>query len=325
MNQRRQRIIAVAAIASMALSGCSRSSSMRLQYNSTSTEQGQFMELAAGQEYADLMSTDLCVVPTGEDHGDDESITGAASLLFDITNKKVIYADNVYTRLYPASLTKVLTALTVLDQYDLTQVVTVSHNAANIKEAGAKLCGLKEGDQIVLGDLLTALLVYSGNDAGIAIADFVAGSEKEFCKIMNEKAASIGAIDTHFVNSHGLHSEEHYTTAYDLYLIFQALLEHEQALDMITRSSYTMKYKDAKGNEHEKVYANTNRFLKGEVKPPEGITVEGGKTGTTNAAGHCLEVVLKDQKGNSYIALVMKAANSDHLYQQMNRLFEKSK
>lgn len=323
MSQRHRRLMTVMAISTLVLSGCSQSASMRLEYSNTAGTDEQLVQLSDGQEFADLISKDLCIVPIGEDHGDDANITGAASLLFDINNKKVVYADHIYERVYPASLTKVLTALTVLDQCDLTEVVTVSHNAASITEAGAKLCGLKEGDQIVLGDLLTALLVYSGNDAGIAIADHVAGSEKAFCELMNEKAASIGAVDTHFVNSHGLHNEDHYTTAYDLYLIFQELLKHEEAMDIITKASYTMKYKDADGNAREKLFTNTNRFLKGEVKAPDGIKVEGGKTGTTNAAGYCLEVVLEDQSGNSYIAMVLEAASSDQLYQQMNRLFEK--
>lgn len=316
-------LTAASLMLSLTLTGCSASSTMKRPFDDSMSIQTQSHAVTEVTSTADFISKNLCIVPLGEDAGDDSEITGISSLLFDITNQKVLYADNIYERIYPASLTKVLTALVVLEESDLTDVVTVSYNASHIQEVGAKLCGLKEGDKIVLGDLLTALLVYSGNDAGIAIAEHVAGSEEEFSKRMNEKAASIGAVDTHFTNAHGLHNENHYTTAYDLYLIFNELLQHDEAKEMITQSSFTMKYKDAEGNEKESVFYNTNKYLKGEVIAPEGITVEGGKTGTTNAAGYCLELLVEDEKGSNYIALILKADNTDHLYRQMNHLIGK--
>lgn len=319
----RQFMFAASLLMSVSLTGCSSSGSMRLPYESVAQFDIPMSVSAKDSNTAEFISNQLCIVPDGEDKGGDDAITGISSLLFDITNKKVIYADNVYERIYPASLTKLLTALVVLEQSDLTDTVTVSYNASHIQEAGAKLCGLREGDKINLGDLLTSLLIYSGNDAGIAIAEHVAGSEKEFCKLMNEKAASIGAVDTHFTNSHGLHDENHYTTAYDLYLIFNALLEHDEAKEIITKASFTLKYQDADGNDKESVFYNTNKYLKGDVTAPDGLTVEGGKTGTTNAAGYCLEVLVENEQGNDYIAMVMKASSSDSLYSQMNELMKK--
>ena len=305
------------------LTGCSSTTTMKLPYVESVEVKMDIPVSTNNISKAEFISSDLCVVPLGEDVGDDTEMTGISSLLFDITNNNVIYSDNIYQRIYPASLTKVLTALLVLEECDLTEVVTISYNASHIQELGAKLCGFKEGDKIVLGDLLTALLIYSGNDAGIAIAEHVSGTEEAFCKKMNEKAHSIGAVDTHFTNSHGLHDENHYTTAYDLYLIFSELLSYEKAKEMITMPSITVKYTDAENNEKESLFYNTNKYIKGDIAAPEGLTVEGGKTGTTNAAGYCLELLVTDEQGIEYIAMVLKAGGTDNLYGQMNHLISK--
>ena len=117
-----------------------------------------------------------------------------------------------------------MTALVVLKKGELTDSVTVSYNASHIPVAGAKVCGFEEGDVITMDALLHCLLIYSGNDAGIAIAEHMSGSEENFVRIMNSEAKRIGASHTNFVNSHGLHDDNHYTTAYDMYLIFNELI-----------------------------------------------------------------------------------------------------
>lgn len=323
MKRRGSFVVAGALCISLLMNGCSKKESMPMSYKDMMvTNKSQSMDFIQTNT-SDYRSNQYCVVPLGEDHGGDDKITAAASLIFDITNKVIIYADHIYDRIYPASITKLMTALVVFEQCDLDEVVTVSYNASHITEAGAKLCGLKEGDQIKLGDLVTALLVYSGNDAGTAIAEHVSGSVSVFAKLMNETAKRIGAVDSHFVNPHGLHDENHYTTAYDLYLIFQQFLQYDQGKEMIQKANFTMNYQDANGNTKQLYFVNTNKYLMGEVSAPEGLTVEGGKTGTTNAAGYCLEILVDDQKGNSYIALVLKANNSSNLYNQLNVLMNK--
>lgn len=323
MKKKSIRFMAGLCVAMTLLTGCGTSDVKMMPYDSTMDD---IVSMSSTGDYTlstEFISEDLTIVPLGEDLGGDAAITGISSLLFNLSNKKVIYADNVYETIYPASLTKLMTALVVLEEANLDDTVIVSHNAANVGVPGAKLCGLKEGDQIRLGDLLTALLVYSGNDAGIAIGEHISGSEAKFCNKMNEKAKSIGAVDSHFVNTHGLHDEDHYTTAYDLYLIFHELLKHEQAIDMIQTSTFVMNYVDSDGNSKEHTYTNTNRYLKNEVKAPEGVSVIGGKTGTTNAAGNCLELYVENSNGEPYVAMILKASSSDQLYQQMNQLLAK--
>ena len=136
-----------------------------------------------------------------------------------------LIASKVATkRMYPASTTKVMTALVALKYGNLTDEVTVTEDSV-INEAGASLAGIHPGDVLTLDQLLYGLMLPSGNDAANAIAVHVGGSVENFVKMMNEEAKRIGAVDTNFVNSNGLSDENHYTTAYDLYLIFNEALK----------------------------------------------------------------------------------------------------
>ncbi len=269
---------------------------------------------------ADYFSEGLVTVTQGENSGEDSELTSGANLLVNRTDKELIYADNVYDRLYPASLTKLMTALVVLKRGELTDSVTVSYNASHITEAGAKLCGFEEGDVISLEALLKSLLIYSGNDAAVAIADHMGGSEEAFVNIMNEEAIRIGAVHTNFVNPNGLHDDNQYTTAYDIYLIFNELLNYDTFRSIIATDSYTASYQDKKDNPKEKTFLATNQYLTGKSDTPEGLTIIGGKTGTTSKAGNCLVLLSKDDAGKEYISVILKASSSDALYNQMSYL-----
>lgn len=278
----------------------------------------------AAPQVQEPFSANLCVVSAKEDETKkDSSITAASALIFDITDQNIIYEENVFKRLYPASVTKILTALVVLKNGNLSDTVTVSYEASHITEWGAVLCGLNEGDQIGLKDLLYCFLIHSGNDAGIALAEHIAGTEKEFAKLMNAEAKALGATHSNFVTSHGLHNKKHYTTTYDIYLIFQEALKNEVFLDIIKTPSYTATYHDKDGNEKKLSYDNTNRYLCGKADAPKGVTVIGGKTGTTQKAGSCLALYSEGANGHSYISIVFKADGGDSLYAQMNTLLAK--
>ncbi len=311
-------------LAGVFLTGCFGNTNLPMDFSEDISYKNQLVRYMPA-DYSgistDFISEDLCVVPIDYSSSKNSSITAASSLIFDITDHEILYADNVYEKLYPASVTKILTALIVLEQCEnLSETVTISYNAANITEPGAKKCGFKEGDQIILRDLLYSFLVYSGNDAGIALAEYVSGSEDSFAELMNQKAADLGALDSHFVNSHGLHSDDHYTTVYDMYLIFNECIKHEIFVDMINTTRYVAIYKDAAGEEQQRVFENTNRYLLGTEKAPEGVKVIGGKTGTTLMAGSCLVLYSIDTENHEYISIVFKAATSDALFQQMTTL-----
>lgn len=305
------------------LTGCSDSANALLSYSEQDSNAEFDIENVEGTEAAEYFAEDLTVIPDELNHMVEASITATSGLAVNRTDNEVVYANNVYERMYPASLTKLITALVVLKNADLSDTVTVSYKASHITENGAKLCGFKEGDKINLEVLLNSLLVYSGNDAGVAIAEHVGGSVEEFAAMMNETAVSIGAVHSNFVNPHGLHDDNHYTTAYDLYLIFNELLNYDEFVSIINQTSYTANYKNASGESVAKEFTTTNRYLKGTEDAPEDVTVIGGKTGTTSKAGNCLILYSKNIRDKDYISLILHADSGDSLYDQMTFLLEK--
>ncbi len=271
---------------------------------------------------AEPFAADLCVVSA--DLMDDEAVNMAladAAVLFDVNEKEVLYSKNAHNRMYPASLTKVMTALVALKNASPDQVL-VATDAVKITESGAQLCGLKPGDSMTLAQALHILLLYSANDVGNLIAENVGGSVEGFVEMMNEEAMRLGATNTHFVNPHGLTDENHYSTPYDLYLIFNEAIKYEGFTEIIQMTGYQTTYYDAKGKEKKVDYSTTNRFLKGDFQPPTNVNVIGGKTGTTNAAGHCLILLSRDAKGAPYISVILRAESNDYLYQQMTDLLD---
>lgn len=272
-------------------------------------------------ETAQPFASGLCVVSSDiTPESVDMSNTSGAGL-FDVNRHNVLYAKNVHERLYPASLTKVMTALVALENGSADSVLTASANVKNL-ESGATMCGLNEGDQMTLDQALHLLLISSANDAAVMIAEGVAGSTEAFAEMMNEKALSLGATNTHFVNPHGLSDEEHYTTVYDMYLIMDAALDYSLFNEIIGMDSYTTVYTDAGGAPKEVTVNNSNYYLRGEAQAPSGITVLGGKTGTTSAAGSCLILLARDSGSNPYISVILHAESRDVLYTQMTDLLE---
>ena len=242
-----------------------------------------------------------------------------AACVYDIDHCDVIYSYQANERLSPASLTKVMTALLVLENcQNLDDIITIGD--VTIREDGAQNFGFKEGDRITIRDLLYVTLVYSANDGALALAQHVAGTEEAFAELMNARAEDLGATHSHFVNPHGLTNEEHYTCAYDLYLIFNAALQYPEFQKIINTEKYSFSYISAANGEVTKEISTTNQyFLKG-YESPENITVIGGKTGSTSAAGKCIILYLRSMSGAPYIAVVMGADSYDTLYHSMTQL-----
>ena len=282
---------------------------------------GLAAQAAGSGYYADAFAQDLCVV-TGEEAFDAGFVTSEAGAHFDQGDREVLYSKNAFERLYPASITKVMTALVALKYGTLTDRVTVTEDAV-ITESGATLCGIEPGDVLTLEQLLYGLMLPSGNDAGAAIAVYVGGSIEGFADMMNEEAARIGAVDTHFVNPHGLHDTDHYTTAYDLYLIFQEAMKDPRFREITGTTAYTASYRDGDGQTVTKTWKGGNWFMTGERETPEGITVIGGKTGTTQAAGYCLIMAEEDAAGGEYISVVLKSDSRQALYDNMENIISK--
>lgn len=264
-------------------------------------------------------ASDLCVIQSDilNDETDMTDISSAA--LFDVNNSKVLYAKNVHEKLYPASLTKVMTALVALKNGKMEDTLTASQNVV-INEPGATLCGVKPGDTMTLSQALHALLIYSGNDVAVMIAEHIGGSVEGFTDMMNKEAKALGATNSNFVNPHGLSDDNHYVTAYDMYLIFNEAIKYDMFTEIIHMASYDTTYYDSSGNPKELSIGTSNRYLNGNCPMPENVTVIGGKTGTTNAARSCLILLAKDTFGNSYISIIMRAETRDILYEGMSDL-----
>lgn len=267
-------------------------------------------------------ATNLCVVKEDltENTTADMSLASAA-ILFDLDDKEVIYAKNAHEVLNPASLTKVMTALVALKYGSLNQQLTAT-NAVNITESGAQLCGLKSGDTMTMDQALRILLVYSANDVAMLIAEGVGGSVEHFVEMMNEEAKSIGATNTNFANPHGLTDPNHYTTAYDLYLIFNEAMKYETLNEIIQMSGYQTVYYDKNGKEKKFDKLSTNLFIQGRYSAPDNVTVIGGKTGTTSAAGHCIMLLSRDVEGAPYVLIVMGEPSTDDLYNSVVELLD---
>ncbi len=276
---------------------------------------------AGAEETRQLLASNLAVFDP--DALTEEFPEVSAAMLADVTTGEAIFGDHVFDRLYPASLTKLATAYVTFLYGDLTDTVTFSKKASHITEPGARLCRFEEGDSMNLGDLVHVMLVYSGNDAALAVAEHIGGSEKKFCEMMNEELEKLGAVNTHFTNPHGLPDEDHYTTAYDIYLVFSALLRDERFLPMIQSEKVKISYQTAAGKKASKTFESTNQYVLNKVKPPKGVTVFGGKTGTTNAAGNCMILLSEGADKHQYISLILHAETGEELYQYMTQILER--
>ena len=166
----------------------------------------------------------------------------------------------IYDRVYPASTTKILTCLVALEHGDLSDTVTVPEEA-RITVSGSSMADLKVGDQLSLQDLLYGLMIPSGNDAAAAVAVYIAGSEEAFAEMMNETALRLGATQSHFVNPHGLPDDNHYTTPYDMYLIFQAAMKNPDFRDIIATTSHDAEVLGADGVTMTISWETTNLYI----------------------------------------------------------------
>jgi D-alanyl-D-alanine carboxypeptidase (penicillin-binding protein 5/6) len=273
-------------------------------------------------QIAEGMAYNLCVAS-----GDTalEGITpqgSERSALMDVDSRQVLYSQAMFEKTYPASITKLMTAILALEHGNMNDIVTIEQEDVSLEE-GAQLCGFKAGDKVSMEELIHGLLVYSGNDAAMAIARQVGGSVEAFVEMMNQEALRLGATGTHFVNPHGLHDPDHYTTAYDIYLMLNEAITYKEFTTISQMSSYTLTYQKANGEEGKINLEATDKYLTGEISTPKDVTILGGKTGTTSQAGACLAIVSQNAYGKPYISIVLNAKTKTILYEQMTSLLQK--
>ena len=228
-------------------------------------------------------------------------------ILIDTTTGQTVYEKESNTKQYPASLTKILTAIITLEECQLTDSVKVSENAVMSIPAGSSIGYFQAGETVTVEQLLHALLLPSGNDAANILAEHIAGSNASFAAMMNTKAKELGANDSNFVNPHGLHDENHYTTAHDLAVIAKYAMQNETFRKIVSTKTYTMPNTSTyEGNERK--YKNTNLLLFEEAVYPNTKSyyyeyVTGIKTGYTKQAGNTL--VASAKKDNMELICVL--------------------
>ena len=270
-----------------------------------------------------FFAKDLCVTNSinfGTDETDSQVAQGAGA--FNLTTQEVVYSQKIFTQLYPASTTKILTAYIIIRDCDLNAIVTVSESAVDQAD-DSSICGLKKGDNISVHDLLYGMMLESGNDAAEALAEHHSGSIEAFAKVMTQTAHDLGATKSNFINPSGLPDENHYTTVYDMYLIFNAALKEPLFVEIIGSKTKSVIYTAENGNVIEKTYYSNNYYHTGGADEPEGFEVIGGKTGTTGAAGYCLVLYSKNPEGEEIISIVFKADGRHNLYLLMNQILSR--
>lgn len=241
--------------------------------------------------------------------------------LFNIDEKEVMFSQSMHEKAYPASITKIMTAILAIKYGDMNNTISISQTAVTLEE-GSQVCGFQVGDIVSMDELFHGLLVYSGNDAAMAIAEHIGGSVENFVEMMNEEAKRIGATNTHFMNPSGLHDEDHYTTAYDIYLMLNEALKYQYFVDTMQLGSYNLTF--MRGQDTIRSYFDaTDHYLTGEESAPANVTVLGGKTGTTSQAGSCLAILSQNKYGEPFISIVLGAQTKTILYQDMNQLLSK--
>lgn len=269
-------------------------------------------------------AADLCVVDADVSNSDVLLTDVGAAALFDMDGLNTLYAVNANAQVNPASLTKIMTALVALKHGSPDQMLKAT-DKVKITESGAQLYGIKPGDTMTLDQALHIMLIYSANDVAIMVAEGVGGTVETFVEWMNEEAEALGATNCHFANPHGLTEEGHYVTAYDLYLIFREALQYEMFNEIIQMTAYNTNYTGSDGNQYAVEIKTTNQYLNGNCAMPDGITVIGGKTGTTRAAGHCLILLARNSSGKPYISVIMNSDSTENLYSKMTDLLKAAK
>ena len=313
-NKRKRGLILLFVLA-IAFSGCGKNDYAFEYSKNHHTSSFNIISSTTPQKF-ETFASDICVVTddvvSNNFAVEDESAAG----LFDVKNNEVLYAKDANEMLYPASLTKVMTALVAIKNGNMDDIL-VATDAVKINESGATVIGLKAGDTMTLNQALHILLINSSNDVANLIAENIAGDVDSFVEMMNEEAVRLGATNTNFTNPHGLSDSNHYTTVYDMYLIFNEAIKYDVFNEIIHMQSYETVYYDSRGQEKEVSIHTTNQFLRGNYTAPNNMTVVGGKTGTTDMSGHCLILLAKDTSGNPYIGIILRASSRDLINQEM--------
>ena len=248
---------------------------------------------ADDEEEEELNANELQeIIETSTEPTKEPIINSKSAVIYDRTSKKIIWGKNENEPRAMASTTKIMTAIIVLENANLSDVVTISKKAAN---TGGSRLKLNTGDKVTVNDLLYGLMLRSGNDAAVALAEHIGGSVEGFAELMNKKAEELKLTNTHFVTPHGLDDDDHYTTAYELAILTDYALNNKTFANIVGTKNCNISINGISRN----IY-NTNELL-GNLNGVDGV-----KTGFTGNAMRCL-VTSCTRDGNQIITVVLGA------------------
>lgn len=243
------------------------------------------------------------------DWPDSVSIESDAGIIMDAHSGTVLYGKNIHETYAPASITKVLTALIVLEHCSLDETVTFSQNAVYNVESNSSSAGYDTGDTASVKDCLYALLLKSANESANALAEHISGTTEEFAKLMNEKAAQLGCQDSHFSNPSGLNDENHYVSAYDMALITKAAFENAEFSKIVATTYYELP--PNKKNPEGQGISPGNKMVKKNWPDQYRADVIGGKTGYTSIALNTL-VIGAQQGDTKFITVILHSSATQY-------------
>lgn len=250
-----------------------------------------------------ILSLQIRVFAKEIDENEIDGITAPNVMLMQTDTGKILYEKNIDEKIYPASITKLMTAILVVENCELDEIVTVSQNAVISVPSGYVNANLQVGEELTVENLLYVMLVPSANDAANALAEHVAGSIESFASMMNTRAKELGCIGSNFTNPSGLHEEEHYTTVRDLSLISKEAIKNKTIRKIIETSSYSLKETN-RYDKTDRMFTTTN-YMK--IKSLSNFYYDyciGGKTGYTGEAKNCV-VEFAQKDGIELTAIVM--------------------
>lgn len=243
------------------------------------------------------------------------NIISESAILIDSNSGAVIYSKDADKKMYPASTTKIVTAILAIEKGNLNDITTVSKNAISLIPSGYSTAYLSEGEELSVQELLETLLVHSANDSANVLAEYVSGSIDEFVNLMNQKVQELGCKNTHFTNTNGVHNENHYSTASDLAIIAKYCMQNQVFRRFVGLENCTI---PATNKSEQKIFKNTNDSLLKNSKYYRADCI-GIKTGYTSEAKNCIISAFK-QNDMELIAVLLHSPHLDDRYTDLNTL-----
>lgn len=235
------------------------------------------------------------------------NIYSEAAILIDAETGKVLYDKDIYSRKYPASTTKILTAIIAIEECDLEEKATASHSAIFSIKSGYSIANIQEGESFTIRELLDVLMLQSANEAANVIAEHISGSVEEFSKLMNQRAKEMGCLDSNFVNANGAHNDNHYSTAYDLAMIAKYCMKNETFRELVQKQECSLPTTEI--FEEERIFRNTNSLMQKNSKYYYPYC-NGIKTGFTTPAKNCL-ISSSNKDGFELISVILHAESTE--------------